>query len=135
MKQPNRAGRAIVGSIALAIAVAGSQAFAQQGGAAKPPAYYIAEFELKDAESFKPYHAGVPATVAKYGGVYTVRGGSTVSLEGAPPKRIIIMTFKSLDDAKRWYDSPEYSALRPHRQKSGNTRNYIVEGFLDKLPD
>lgn len=108
-----------------------------QGAAPKPvpPAYYIAEFELKDPEAFKPYHEGVPATVAKYQGTYVVRGGTTVSLEGAAPKRIIVMTFPSLAQAQRWYHSPEYSALRPHRQRAGITRNYIVEGFLDKLPD
>lgn len=123
---------AIACTLLLPASAAGQQ---RQAAPQVPRAYYIAEFEMKDADTFKPYHAGVPATVEKYGGIYTVRGGTTVSLEGAPPKRIIVMEFKSLEDAKRWYNSPEYSALRPHRQRSGITRNYIVEGFIDKLPD
>jgi uncharacterized protein (DUF1330 family) len=64
-----------------------------------------------------------------------VGGGTNAALEGAPPRCIIIMRFPSLADAPRWYDSPGYVALRPNRQRAGVTRNFIVEGFLDDLPD
>lgn len=114
---------------------AGCTSTPKVGSAKVPKAYYIAEFDLKNADTFKPYHAGVPKTVSDYGGKYLVRGGETVSLEGSPPKRIVLFEFNSLADAKKWYNSPEYSALRPHRQKSGDTRNFIVESFVDALPD
>jgi len=60
---------------------------------------------------------------------------STVSLEGAQTKRMLVFIFKSMAHAQHWCNSPDYSALRPHRQHSGETRNFVVEGFLDKLPD
>jgi uncharacterized protein (DUF1330 family) len=69
--------------------------------AEKPPTgYYIAEvFDVTNQDDFNTYAAGVPATIAKYGGRYLVRGGKTQSLEGEPPKRIIVMTFDSAEAA------------------------------------
>jgi uncharacterized protein (DUF1330 family) len=58
-----------------------------------------------------------------------VRGGKTEALEGEPPKRIIVIAFKSMADAQRWYASPEYSAIRPIRQRTAKARGFIVEGL------
>jgi uncharacterized protein (DUF1330 family) len=98
--------------------------------AQKPPTgYYIAEvFDVTNQDDFNTYAAGVPATIAKYGGKYIVRGGKTESLEGEPPKRIIVMTFDSAEAARKWYESPEYSAIKPIRQRSAKARGFIVEG-------
>ena len=99
---------------------------------ASPPAYYVAEvFEVTNPDDFKTYAAGVPATVEKYGGHYLARGGKADPLEGDPPKRIIVTAFKSAADAHKWYDSPEYSAMRPIRQRSAKSRAFIVEGVAD----
>jgi len=99
--------------------------------AQKPPsAFFIADvFDISNANDFNTYAAGVPATVEKYGGRYLVRGGKTETLEGTPPTRIVVTAFKSAADAKKWYTSPEYSALRPIRRRSAKTRSFIVEGI------
>ena len=76
-----------------------------------PPAFFIAEVEVIDPEEFKLYASRVAETAARYGGRYIVRGGKTESLEGDPPKRIAISTWKSMEDAKRYYQSPEYSEI------------------------
>jgi uncharacterized protein (DUF1330 family) len=117
---------------ALAAALAASLLIANHAMAAPADtpakaAYYFAEFELKDPEAFKPYAAHVRQTVVPYGGVYLAQGGKTATLEGAPPHRIVIMKFPDMDSALRWYNSPEYSAIRPFRQKAGETRNFLVE--------
>src|SRR4029450_654761 len=98
--------------------------------AQKPPTgYYIAEvFDVTNQDEFNTYAAGVPATIAKYGGRYLVRGGKTQSLEGEPPKRIIVVTFDSPEAARKWYDSPESSTIKPIRQRSAKARGFIVEG-------
>ena len=57
-----------------------------------------------------------------------MRGGKSQLLESDPPKRIVVMAFKSLADAQKWDASPEYSAIRPIRQRSAKTRAFIVEG-------
>jgi uncharacterized protein (DUF1330 family) len=33
-----------------------------------------------------------------------------------------------MEQAEAWYNSPEYTALRPYRQRSGISRTYIIEG-------
>ena len=98
--------------------------------AQKPPAgYYVAEvFSISDQAQFDKYAAGVPKTVEKYGGHYLVRGGKTKALEGEEPKRIIITAFNSAADAERWYNSPEYSAIRPIRLGAAKSRGFVVEG-------
>jgi len=95
-----------------------------------PTGFYIAEVsDVTNQDEFNIYAAGVPATIAQYGGRYLVRGGKTQSLEGEPPKRIfVIVTFESAEAARKWYDSPEYSALKPMRQRSAKARGFIVEG-------
>lgn len=94
-----------------------------------PAGYYMAEvFEVSDQDQFNTYGAGVPKTVEKYGGHFVVRGGKTETLEGEPPKRIVVIAFNSVADAEKWYNSPEYSAIRPIRQRSAKSRGFIVEG-------
>jgi uncharacterized protein (DUF1330 family) len=45
---------------------------------------------------------------AKYGGRYFARGGEVQTLEGAwSPRNIIIVEFRSMEQARAWYQSPE----------------------------
>ena len=92
------------------------------------PAFYVAEFEVTDAEGIKPYSQQVEATFMPFSGRYVARGGKTVSLEGETPKRIVMIAFDSMEQARAWYDSPAYRAIRPIRHKSATSRVYIVEG-------
>jgi uncharacterized protein (DUF1330 family) len=94
-----------------------------------PPGYFIAEVQdVTNQDQFNKYAAGVPKTVEKYGGHYIVRGGKTEPLEGEKPNRVVVIRFDSVADALKWYNSPEYSALRPIRQASSKSRNFVIEG-------
>ena len=111
----------------VSIGVAGATAIhAQQ--AKVPPAYVIAELEVTDPATFPKYGEKVPETVAAFNGHYIVRGGKTQSLEGEPPKRMVVIAFDSAEKARGWYDSPAYAAIKPIRQSSAKTRSFIVEG-------
>jgi uncharacterized protein (DUF1330 family) len=92
------------------------------------PAFYVAEFEVTDAEGIKPYSQQVEATFKPFSGRYVARNGKTVSLEGEAPKRIVMIAFDSTEQAQAWYDSPAYRAIRHIRHKSATSRVYIVEG-------
>ena len=95
------------------------------------PAFFIAEFIIKDSESIKPYSAKVLSTLAAFGGEFMVRRGKTASLEGSDINGdIVIIKFPSMEKALGWYNSPEYSEIRPIRHKAASTRAYIVEGLL-----
>ncbi|ARU26566.1 hypothetical protein CBR65_03525 [Cellvibrio sp. PSBB006] len=91
-------------------------------------AYYISEFEVTDTEGIKPYSAQVTASFQPYGGRYMVRGGKITSLEGKQDKRMVIIAFDSLEQAKAWYYSERYQSLIPIRQKSATATVYFVEG-------
>jgi uncharacterized protein (DUF1330 family) len=115
----------------VAMFAAGSvQVSASEAKAATPPAYYVAEFEITDPEGIKPYSAQVESTFKPYGGHFIVRGGKTISLEGAAPKRRrVVIEFASVEKAQAWYNSAEYIELRKIRQRSAKTDVYLIEGI------
>jgi uncharacterized protein (DUF1330 family) len=94
------------------------------------PACFIAEIEITDAETYARYARDVPATIARFGGAYLVRGGAISEAEGGwSPKRLVVLTFPSMGAAKAWYASPEYQAILPLRLTAARCRSVFVEGF------
>jgi uncharacterized protein (DUF1330 family) len=93
-------------------------------------AYVIVEVDVKDPALFAEYAKGVPATIAAYGGRYAVRGGAVESREGGwSPKRMVVLEFPSMDQARKWYDSPEYKPLLAMRLKAASAKLILVEGY------
>jgi len=92
-------------------------------------AYVIVEVNVNDPQLFAEYAKGVPATIAAYGGKYVVRGGGVESKEGGwTPKRVVVLEFPSMDQARKWYHSPEYKPLLDMRLKAANAKLILVEG-------
>lgn len=92
-------------------------------------AYIIADVEVHDPDTFGLYRERVPAVIAQYGGRYLVRGGALHPVEGEwGLHRLVVLEFPSMDDARRFYDSPEYAPLLELRQASATTKMAIVEG-------
>jgi uncharacterized protein (DUF1330 family) len=91
--------------------------------------YLIAEIAVHDTALFEEYRKLVPATIAKYGGKYLVRGGVTDTIEGGwAPARLVVLEFPSMEQARRWYHSPEYRPLLAIRLKAANSKAVMVEG-------
>jgi uncharacterized protein (DUF1330 family) len=91
--------------------------------------YVIANVDVKDQAGYEEYRKLVPATVAKYGGKYVVRGGVVEKLEGAwQPKRVVVLEFASVEQARRWYTSEEYRPAKALRLKAAASDVLIVEG-------
>jgi len=112
---------------ASAIGTGGTQTLQAQG--ANKTAYVIADVEITDKAAYQAYGAKVPDTLKPYSGRIVVRGAPSAK-EGAAPQGIIVMVeFRSLADAEKWYTSPSYSALIPERQKAAKAQIYIVEGL------
>ena len=116
----------LAGVVIGALAVTGLHA--QTASSSNLPAFYISEFELTDPAGIKPYSARVASTFEPFGGRYIVRGGKIASLEGEPPKGIVVIAFDSMEKAQGWYDSPAYREIRPIRHKTAKSRVFIVEG-------
>jgi uncharacterized protein (DUF1330 family) len=92
------------------------------------PGYAVAEVEVTDPATFQKYAEKAPGTIAQYGGHYIIRGGKNTSIEGDAPKRFVVIQFDSVEKAKAWEDSPEYSAIKPIRHSSAKSRVFIIEG-------
>src|SRR5262249_9660219 len=93
------------------------------------PAYVIADLDVTDPAGFEEYRQVVPATIEKYGGRYLVRGGALETLEGDWPwKRVVVLEFPSLEQAKRWYNSEDYRDPKALRFKTAKTKVILVDG-------
>lgn len=93
-------------------------------------AYVIAEIDITDPAAYEEYRKQVPGVIAKYGGKYLVRGGKVESMEGGwSPKRMAVVEFPSMDQALKFYRSPEYAPLIKIRQQASRGKLIIVEGI------
>lgn len=92
-------------------------------------AYVIVEVAVHDAEAYEDYKRQTPESVTKYGGRFVVRGGHAETLEGDwVPKRIVVVEFESMEQAKRWWSSPEYTPVKALRHRTASSRMIVVEG-------
>ena len=92
-------------------------------------AYVIVDIEVTDPEGYKEYAKMAPETVNLYGGKYIARGGHNETLEGDwKAKRLVILEFPSVEQAKRWVNSPEYAPARKLRHQYAHSNMVVVEG-------
>jgi len=91
--------------------------------------YVVAEVEVTDSATYEEYRKQVPATVAQYGGKFLVRGGAVEVKEGDwQPKRLVVLEFPTLAQARKWYASPEYAPALALRLKAARSKVLLVEG-------
>jgi uncharacterized protein (DUF1330 family) len=93
-------------------------------------AYVIARIEVTDWDQYKKYIAASPAAIAKFGGKFVSRGGEKVTFEGPDEtRRVVIIEFPSMDDAKAFYSSDEYTEARKLRAGAAEASLIAVEGL------
>jgi uncharacterized protein (DUF1330 family) len=94
-----------------------------------PRAYLVAEVQVTDPDTYKSYIPKVQPALDPFGGHFIARAGKVVSLEGEPPKgRVVLIEFPTLENAQRFWESPAYREIAPIRQKSANSRIFLLEG-------
>ncbi len=92
-------------------------------------AYVVVDIKVLDPAGFEEYKKYGPPAVAAYGGKYLARGGKTETLEGSwAPERLVILEFPSVEQAKRWLESPEYQPGRAIRHKTAKTEMIVIPG-------
>jgi uncharacterized protein (DUF1330 family) len=92
-------------------------------------AYLVSTIEVRDPIGYEEYRKLVPPILAKYGGRFVVRGGVTEYKEGDwRPRRVVIVEFESLEKARAFYDSPEYTHAKHVRQQNSIGSVLFVEG-------
>ena len=96
--------------------------------------YLIVEARVSDPEAYETYKNLAQVAIAQYGGRYLVRGGAVEVLEGKwnGMPRLVVVEFESADQARRFYDSPEYRVARKAREGIAEMNMLVVAG-IDNL--
>lgn len=93
-------------------------------------AYVIVDIRVNDPVRYEEYKRLAESTVTLYGGKYIARGGKTEILEGDwSPSRLGILQFDSIEQAKTWHNSPEYSGPRTIRHETAESNMVVIEGL------
>ena len=92
-------------------------------------AYVIASVSVKDPVRYEDYRRLVSPTVEQYGGRFIARGGTIEVLEGDwTPERLVVLEFPSVEAARAWWASPEYSEAKRIRQATSVGTLLILQG-------
>ena len=93
-------------------------------------AYVLVKIEIHDPSGYEEYKKLTPASIAAYDGRFVVRGAQTESLEGNwNPQRIVVLEFPSVERAKEWWHSEQYTEAKIIRQRTAKTKMLVVEGY------
>ena len=93
------------------------------------PAYVIFDEKVHDPSRLEEYKSLAGPSIARMGGRFLARGGTTVSLEGDwNPQRMVVIEFESVEQARAWYDSPDYQAAKRARQGAMLMKALVIEG-------
>jgi uncharacterized protein (DUF1330 family) len=92
------------------------------------PAYLIARVHLTDWNRYREYTKATPAAIERFGGRFIVRGGEVVTLEGPEETgRIVVIEFPSLDQAKAFFSSEEYTKVKKLREGAATGQFIAIE--------
>ncbi len=93
-------------------------------------AYVIVDIEVTEPVEYEEYKKKAAPTVTAYGGRYVARGGKAEILEGGwVPRRLVVLEFPTVEQAKAWWSSPEYAEARAIRWRTARTSMVVVEGM------
>jgi len=94
------------------------------------PAYVIADIEVHDPETYKEYAALVQAALDPFEGRFLVRGGPSEALEGDwHPQRIVVLEFPTVEQARGWYESPDYVKAMEIRHRASTGSIILAHGL------
>ena len=93
-----------------------------------PKAYVVARVTITDPQAYAEYAKDATEAIRKYGGRPLARGGAYEALEGEARARNVILEFESVEQAKRYYFSPEYQAAKEKRAGAAVAEFVVVEG-------
>ncbi|MEO7009928.1 MAG: DUF1330 domain-containing protein [Caldimonas sp.] len=94
-----------------------------------PSAYIIANVTVTNPAQYDEYRRLSTLAMKAHGAEPIVRGGAVEVLEGDwQPGRLVILKFPSVEQARAFNQSAEYSAAREARQGAAVMRMVLVEG-------
>ena len=93
-------------------------------------AYVVGLVEVSNWDGYREYMRHTPRLIQQFGGRFIARGGETITLEGpADMPRIVLIEFPSLEQARTFYHSPEYTRARRLREGAGIVKLVAIDGY------
>lgn len=93
-------------------------------------AYIIANVRVTNPAQYEEYKKWSSEAMRVHQAEVLVRGGAVEVIEGDwTPDRLVILKFPSVQAAKAFDSSPEYSRARAARQGAAIMRMVVVEGL------
>ena len=83
---------------------------------------------ITNQEKLKEYAVKARVAVEKYKGKFLIRGGKSVSKEGAKSPRTVVIEFPSYDEANTFYQSEEYQDAHSILKGSVERQFQVIEG-------
>ena len=90
--------------------------------------YLIAHMRVHDKEGFEKFRQMAGPTIAYYGGKGLVREPNPDLREGNNLGLILVIEFKSIEVARKFYDSEKYQAAKAVRKLAVDTDLILAEG-------
>ena len=91
--------------------------------------YLIAHIRVRDKDAFEEFKRLSGAAIKAHNGKMLVRNPAPDHREGGGQGLAILIEFESLDAARAFYESDEYSEARAVREKVSETDLILVEGL------
>lgn len=121
----------VVTSIVASVAL-GAAAIQGLHAQAKPPVYVVVENDVSPSNVDAYIREFSPLAVKALtdgGAKFLARGGNSASIEGDPPKRVVVLMFESVEKAKAAFASPAYRDARKIGDKYAKFRIFVTEGL------
>lgn len=94
-------------------------------------AYFVFHNRINDAEKMQEYMPKSLETMEPYKPEVLILDENSEAIEGSTNlPRTIVLRFRSREDAMAWYNSPEYTAVRPLRLAATEGFAVLVDGFV-----
>ena len=92
-------------------------------------AYLIVRLNVTDMKQYTEYAKLTPAIVEEFGGRFLAVAGQTITLEGPEEtSRVVVIEFPSVEQARAFYESPEYQHAITVRAGAATGQFVLVEG-------
>ena len=99
-----------------------------------PKGYWIARYEVTDAEQYKAYIAANAKPFKEFGARFLVRSGRFETPEGENRTRNVVIEFPSYQAALDCYQSRAYQAALELRIPAATIDLIIIEGYEGLQP-
>ena len=96
------------------------------------PAYVLAQLDVHDPEAYKSYVEGFMPSFRRHGGeLLAASRAETEILEGSwAMPGTVVMRFPSLEDARAWFNDPEYREVAKIRHRTASTNLVMIDGIV-----